>query len=73
MSASYVCVVCGSSLRAERVDDGFILYDVDRESGTLTEIVNKSNGHSSVVCVADPSHPIPNDLYEDVMDALSDM
>lgn len=60
------CPVCKSKLRVERVDDGTLIYDIDKD-GSTTEVVNDSNGYTRVYCTSNDQHEIPLDLQVKVL------
>ena len=62
------CVICGSDLVYERVDDGIKRYRIDSKTKELVNISSNSNGSTRVYCSSDEGHDVDEILQEQVMD-----
>jgi len=62
------CPICKGELIIERVDDGTLQVLVNRNDASFTELVNISDGSTSVYCSIDNKHIIPQELQDELMD-----
>ena len=62
-----VCPVCGGSILYHRVDDGEMMVRVISDEA-YEELGGKVNGYTSVRCEAYPSHIIPDELRNTVIE-----
>ena len=65
---SWECPVCKGNIIIERINDGMVQVMVDKESGSFTELVNTSDGSTSIYCSIDKNHKIPTELQDELMD-----
>lgn len=63
------CPVCKGQLIIERIDDGTVQVLVEKDK-SFTELVNQSDGSTSVYCSIDSKHKIPTKLQEELMDCF---
>jgi len=65
------CPVCQSKIEVERIDDGVRVIEVEK-NGDSEEVVNKSNGGTTVRCSSNHSHKLPIGLQDAILELTLD-
>ena len=66
----YICPICGSKLRVERIDDGTCLYSVDPTTGGISLLHDRCHGNTIIYCADYNNHKIGFELQDTILNNM---